>query len=302
MFRQSSALSNPVAIGVLAAGCAYLIWGVSGLYFKALSHISPLEVLCHRTLWTLVLTGLALAARGELAAALKAMSGSRRLLGLLVLSSALIGINWVLFIWSIISGHALEASMGYFLYPLAVVVLARLFLGEKMNPRQMVALAVVMVGVTYMMAMHGRLPWVALTLAVTFAFYGLMRKTAPVESLSGLFLETVILAPLALAYLAWIGGGAFLEGDLSTILMLMLAGPVTGVPLLLFAFGARRLRLSTVGLMMYINPTVQMLIAVFVFGEHFTETHLITFLCIWAGLLIYSVDVPALVRRFRLGA
>ncbi len=273
--------------GALAALGAFLCWGVFGLYFHALGAIPAPEVLAHRILGGALsaLLVLTLARRlGEV----RAILAERRMVLGLGASALAIAVNWGAFIWSVANGHALEASLGYFLFPLVSVVLARVVLGELLTGRQRAAVLLCALGVGWMILRSENVPWMALTLAVSFGAYGLLRKTIAVPALAGLFVETAWLIPLALAYLAWAGGGVAPGLGGGMLALLALAGPVTAVPLVLFAFGARRLRLSTLGLMMYINPTVQMVVAVLVLGEAFTSVHAVTFAAIWAGLVLYS--------------
>lgn len=273
--------------GALAALGAFLMWGVFGIYFKALGEVPALEVLAHRILGGAVFA-LALQAGlggiGDIARVL----GSRRLVLGLAASALAIVVNWGCFIWAVTHGRALEGSLGYFIYPLMSVLFARVFLGERLSFRQGAAVALVAVGVGWQIWRGDGVPWLALVVAVSFCAYGLLRRAIPVQALSGLFVETVLLVPLALAYLVWQGGGVVpsLSGGIQALIAV--AGPVTAVPLALFAYGARRLKVSTLGLMMYLNPTVQMLVAVFVFGEAFTAAHGVTFAAIWCGLVLYS--------------
>lgn len=274
--------------GVLAALGAFLCWGVFGIYFKALGHVPAIEVLAHRilggALFALVFQ-LIWGRRGEIKSALR----DAKVRNGLMLSSLAIGINWGFFIWSVSNGRALEASLGYFIFPLVSVALARVVLKESLSLRQMLAVACAGLGVVWLVMDGNGLPWVALLLAVSFGAYSLLRKTIVVGAMAGLFVEALVLAPLALLYLLWRGtDGVVPFGDGATMGLLLVAGPMTAIPLALFAYGARRMKLSTLGLMMYINPTVQMLVAVFVFGEIFTQAHGIAFGAIWLGLAIYS--------------
>ncbi|MGE5547841.1 MAG: EamA family transporter RarD [Solirubrobacterales bacterium] len=273
--------------GAPAALAAYLMWGVFGLYFKALAAVPAPEILAHRVLGGALFALLLLAVRGQAGAALRVFRNGRLVAGLGA-SALAIAVNWGVFIWAVAAGRALEASLGYFLFPLVSVVLARLFLGERLTRRQQAAAAVVAAAVAWLVVQGHGLPWVALVLAVSFGAYGLLRKTLPVDSLAGLFVETVLLAPLAAGWLVAVGGGTATAIGGAIPWLLALAGPVTAIPLVLFAYGARRMRLSTLGLMMYVNPTVQMLVAVFVFGEPFTATHGVAFAGIWVGLALYS--------------
>ncbi len=273
--------------GALAAVGAFLLWGVFGLYFKALGAVPAPEVLAHRILGGALFAALLMAVFGGFAEA-RALLADRSRLWRLGASALAIAVNWGVFVWSVAHGRALEASLGYYIYPLVSVVLGRVLLGETMTRRQGLAVLLVAAGVSWQASHGDGVPWLALVLAVSFGAYGLLRKTIAVPALAGLLVETVWLAPLALAYLLLMGGGAApgLGGDI--LALLALAGPVTAVPLALFAFGARRLKLSTIGLMMYMNPTMQMLVAVFALGETFTPAHAVTFAAIWAGVALYA--------------
>ena len=273
--------------GVAAALAAFFMWGGLSIYIRSLQGVPAAEVLAHRILGGAVVALAGLAVTGGLAE-LTAVAGDRRRLAALVGSALSIAANWGLFIWGVTHGRALEVSMGYFIFPLIAVLLAWAVLGERMNHRRKAAVVVVALGVAWLSLRGQGVPWLALALAVSFGAYGLLRKTTPVSSLCGLAVETALLAPAALVYLALEGGGAAPHLALPTIGLLSLAGPVTAIPLWLFAFGARRLPLATLGLMMYVNPTVQMLVAVFLFGESFTMTLGIAFSAIWAGLALYS--------------
>ncbi|MBC7908346.1 MAG: EamA family transporter RarD [Rhodospirillaceae bacterium] len=273
--------------GALAALGAFLCWGVFGIYFKALGEIPALEVLAHRVLGGTVFALALQAALGGVGEIRRVFRSRRLVLGLTASALAIV-VNWGAFIWAVTHGRALEGSLGYFIYPLMSVLFARVFLGEHMSLRQGAAIALVALGVGWQVWRGDGVPWLALVVAVSFCAYGLLRKAIPVQALSGLFVETVLLAPLAVAYLVWDGGGVAPQVSGGTQVLLAAAGPVTAVPLVLFAMGARRLRASTLGLMMYVNPTIQMLVAVFLFGEAFTAAHGVTFAAIWCGLVLYS--------------
>lgn len=273
--------------GALAALGAFMLWGVFGLYFKALAAIPAPEILAHRILGGALFAVLLMAAFGGFSET-RAILGDRSRLLRLGASALAIAVNWGLFVWAVAHGRALEASLGYYIYPLVAVLLGRLLLGETMTRRQGGAVLLVAAGVGWQVSHGDGVPWLALLLAVSFGAYGLLRKTIAVPALAGLLVETAWLAPLALAYLLVMGGGAAPELGGDTLALLALAGPVTAVPLALFAFGARRLKLSTIGLMMYLNPTLQMLVAVFILGETFTAAHAVTFATIWAGLALYA--------------
>lgn len=286
MLDTSSATSAARA-GALAAFGAFLCWGLFGLYFKALGDLPAAEVLAHRVLGGAVFALLLLAALGGLRE-VRPLLGDRSTLLRLGASAVAIAVNWGAFVWAVAHGRALEASLGYYIYPLVSVLMGRVFLGEHLSGRQKAAVALVSLGVLWQVSHGDGVPWLALTLGVSFGAYGLLRKTIAVPALAGLLVETVWLAPLALLYLLVMGGGEAMGAGGGTLALLALAGPVTAVPLALFAFGARRLRLSTIGLMMYMNPTVQMLVAVFALGETFTPAHAVTFAAIWVGVALYA--------------
>ena len=280
-------------IGAAYALGAFLIWSGVPLYFKLVASIPATEVLGHRVLWSLLFVTLLLAVRRHWSGVGSALADPR-LRRRLALSSLLVSVNWLVFIWAIANDHLLDASLGYFINPLVNVVLGVLLLGERLRRLQWIAVLLALAGVANLVWQHGSLPWIALTLAFSFGCYGLVRKQTQVDSLSALFVETLLLAPLALAYLLFLdfnGNGHFLRVDITTDGLLLLAGVVTAMPLLLFGGAARRLRLSTLGLMQYMVPTGHFLLAVFVFGEPFTPAHAFTFGTIWLALLVYSLDM-----------
>jgi len=271
---------------------AYGLWGIFPLYFKAVAEVPALEILAHRVLWSfLVLVPLvAVTRRGD---EIRTLFGDRRTALLLLGSTLMIATNWFLFITSVNTGRVIESSLGYFINPLVNVLLGYLFLSERLRGPQRASLLLAGAGVALLVGLHGTVPWISLALAVTFAFYALLRKMAPVESLAGLTFETGILAPAALCYIAWgvgSGDGSFLTGTARFDRLLPLAGIITAGPLLLFGVAARRVRLTTLGFLQYVTPTGHFLLAVFVFGEPFGRGDLAAFLMIWGGLAIYSVD------------
>ena len=279
---------EPARSGAFAALAAFLCWGVFGIYFNALASVPAPEVLAHRILGGAVFALLVQVAWGRFGE-IRAAFADRRVLRGLAGSALVIAINWGFYIWAVSNGRALEASLGYFIFPLISVVLARLVLGERLTVRQGAAVVLAALGVVWLVAGGHGVPWVALTLAFSFGTYGLLRKTIVVGAMAGLFVEAALLVPLAVGYLLWQGGGILVHSDDGKLIALIaVAGPLTAIPLALFAYGARRLRLSTLGLMMYINPTVQMLVAVFWLGETFTQAHVIAFGAIWCGLALYS--------------
>lgn len=283
--------------GLWAALAAYLLWGAFPIYFNRLDHVPAIEVLGHRVVWGAVFTLLAVVAARRLSVLVDALKNRRVVLGLAV-SSLCIAINWGFFIWSVGNGHALDASIGYFVNPLFSVLLGWAILKERLGPRQVVALVLVCSGVAMLAHARGGVPWIALILPVTFGFYGLIRKVVAVDALTGLCVETLLLAPLALVFLlSRPEGGAIATGGATTTAMLVLAGPITAIPLVMFAYGARRLKLATLGLMQYVNPTIQMMIAILVFGESVTRAHVLVFVAIWAGLAVYSLPLPSFKGR-----
>jgi chloramphenicol-sensitive protein RarD len=252
-----------------------------------------LEVVAHRIVWSMLFLALLVTVTGrwrEIVAALR----TPRTIGLLLVTTLLIFANWLVFIYAVERGEVLQSSLGYFITPLVNVLLGVIFLRERLRRWQVVSLVLAMAGVALLTLRFGQLPWVALVLAGTFGLYGLLRKTAAVDALIGLSLETFIAGPLALAYLVSLGAsgqGAFPAASLHDNLLLPLAGVVTAVPLLLFAAAARRLKLATMGFMQYITPSIHFLLAVALFGELFTATHLLAFGAIWTGLALYTWSV-----------
>lgn len=277
--------------GVLYAIGAYGFWGLLPIYWKLLQHVPALETLLHRTAWSLVFVGLLLLYKNKWGW-LKEVRQNRRTLGLYLLSSILLALNWLIFIWAVNAEFVVDASLGYFINPLLSVVLGVLFLSERLRPYQWTAVAIALSGVLYLTIALGRPPWIALSLATTFGFYGLMRKTAPLPSLQALGFETAVLTPIALLYFVIIeinGSGHFFT-NLQTGLLLAMSGAVTAIPLLLFGAGAKRIDLSTIGILQYIAPTMQFLLGVFLYNEPFSQERLIGFVLIWVALLVYAID------------
>jgi len=284
--------------GLLYGVAAYLAWGLLPLYFRALQGVPPLEILAHRVVWSvLLLAGLTTWLRRwpEVARPLSSWRGRLTLLG----STALISLNWGVYIWAVHAGRVLEASLGYFVNPLVNVLLGVLFLGERLTRRQQLAVGLAAAGVAVLIATAGTFPWVALVLATSFGLYGLLRKVARLDPVAGLFCETALLAPLAaggLLLLARAGTG-HLGAAPGQSALLVAAGLVTALPLIWFALAVAQLRLSTLGLLQYLAPTMQFSIAVFAFGEPFTAAHGVAFGCIWASLALYSADLLSGLRR-----
>lgn len=286
---------------MLAALAAFCIWGLAPLYFRALGTVPPFEIVAHRVLWsTLFLAGLiALLPFTGGFARVRSVLVQPRLLGLLAFTALLTSSNWMVFIWAIDAGRLLEASLGYFINPLVSVALGALFLGERLRPLQAIAVVIACVGVGWRVWQLGSLPWIALYLAGTFGLYGLLRKRAPVEAASGLFIETLLTTPLALAWLLWLAHEGTLNfgGGAVTDWILPLTGVITAVPLMLFAVGARRLPLATVGFLQYIAPSLNFLVAVLIFREPFDTTQLVGFALIWFALAVYSADLLHATRK-----
>ncbi len=283
---------QPRTIGFLCALAAYLAWGIFPIYFKALRGVPAPEVLAHRVVWSVALVAVVVAVRRG-AGLRHALAPGRR--GLLAATSALIAANWLLYIWAVQSGRVVEASLGYFLNPLVNVALGVAFLGEALSRRRRVALALAAAGVLVLVVRLGVMPWLPLLLALTFGLYGLLRKRAAVDALAGLLVETAMLAPLATAFLvarAATGAGAFGSTPRTTVL-LALAGVVTALPLVWFAIGVHRLRLSTMGLVQYVTPTLQFLLGVVLYREPFGSAHAVAFGLIWTSLALCSADAIA---------
>lgn len=261
--------------------------------------MSALEVTAHRVAWACVFVLASLAVRGELAA-FRAKLADRNLLWRLTLSASLMSANWLVYVWAVMHGRVLEASLGYFIGPLVNVTLGVALLSEKLTPAQWAAVALAGAGVAYLTIMAGAVPWIALALAFLFAVYGLIRKVVKVESLSGLAIETVVLAPIAVGYLLWCqwsGTGALGHAGFAIDALLIGSGPLSALALFLYAYGVRRLRYSTVGLLQYVTPTLQFACGVFVLQEPFERTRAIGFAIIWGALFIYAGEGIRLSRR-----
>jgi chloramphenicol-sensitive protein RarD len=287
--------------GFAAALGAFIAWGLLPIYWKSVITVDPFEILCHRIVWSLVFIAVILTILKGWGGTFAAIKSKRDIL-VLTLSSLMIGGNWMLYIWAVNTGHVLETSLGYYINPLVNVLFGFLFFRERLKPMQTIAIGLAALGVANAVFSHGELPWISLCLAVSFALYGLLRKIASVESLPGLFLETMILGPFALAYLVMLeanGTAAMFHQSAHIDLLLMGAGAVTATPLIGFAYGARKLPLTVIGLLQYVAPSIAFCLGVFVYREHFTASHLITFALIWAGLAVYTGDTLRTLRRHR---
>ena len=275
--------------GLLHGVTAYAVWGIVAAYWKLLAHVPAVELLAHRALWGLLAFLVLVTITRQLRAVGTALRDVR-VLASMALSASLLAVNWGIFVWATISGHLLDASLGYFINPLISVALGTLLLRERLSRLQWIAIALAATGVAILTWRAGRVPWVALVLAGTFGLYGLVRKTAKVDALVGSTIETIIIAPIALVYLL-VTPGAFGHADVATHLLLVGTGVVTAVPLVMFTSAARRLPLSTVGFLQYLAPTGQFLLAAFAFGEPVPLDRLAAFVVIWAGLVAFSVDL-----------
>jgi chloramphenicol-sensitive protein RarD len=280
--------------GVVLAASSYVAWGLFPAYFLLLRSVSPVEVLAHRMIWSLVFLSLVLAYRRQWSW-LRPLTRQPRLVGSFAVSATLLSGNWLLYIWAVSTGHVIDASLGYFINPLVNIVLGFALLKERLRPAQWIAVLIAGLGVLWLTWQGHHFPWISIVLALTFGFYGLMRKTAALGPLEGLSLETLLLFPLAAAYLAWaaaLGNSAFVRADVALRLVMMAAGPITAIPLLLFAAGARRIRLSTLGLLQFIAPTLQLLLGIWMFHEPFGGARMWGFVIIWAALALYSAEAP----------
>ncbi len=274
--------------GILLAISAYTMWGIAPIYFKALGAVSALEILSHRVVWSFVL----LAVLIHLGRRCGVVHTPRKF-WLLLVTALLVGGNWLIFIWSINANHMLDASLGYYINPLLNVLLGMLFLGERLRKLQWFAVALAAIGVGIQLVVFGSVPIVAIALATSFGFYGLLRKKIQVDAQTGLFLETLFMLPAAAIYLIWLADTPTSDMALNTWqlnLLLVCAGVVTTLPLLCFTGAAARLKLSTLGFFQYIGPSLMFLLAVLVYGEAFTSDKAITFAFIWSALVIFSVD------------
>ena len=283
--------------GILSAALAFLCWGLFPLYFHAIDEVPPLQILAHRMVWSLLFLVIVLTVRRQWA--WLAVARKPKILLSFIASAFFLSANWGIYIWAVNSGHVIESSLGYFINPLVNIMFGYVLLKERMRPAQWGAIGIAAAGVAWLTWQSGTLPWIALALACTFGIYGLLRKTAALGALEGLSFETMVLFPLALVYVAWLtvhGQNAFLTTSSNTTrLLLIAAGPITAIPLLLFASGARKIPLSVLGLLQYLSPTLQFLLGVWLFHEHFDSTRLVGFLLIWAALVLYAAE--GLLRR-----
>lgn len=294
-------MHTETAKGLMFALAAYISWGFVPLYFKALENIPESEILMHRVIWSVLFTGLILLGMKKFVSVWQHFRSPRTLL---VLSAAavFIAVNWVVFIWAANNDRMVDASLGYYINPLVNVLFGLLFLGERLRRLQWVAVSLAVGGVLLQVVTLGRVPYIALTLAFAFGFYGLMRKIVKVGAIEGLFIETLLLLPPVLVYLLFFSPAVSFHTALQSppfALLLMAAGPITSVPLLFFAAGVARLNYSTIGFIQYLAPSIVLVMAVFWFHEPLVWQKEVTFACIWLGLAVYSVDTLRHSRRSR---
>jgi chloramphenicol-sensitive protein RarD len=278
--------------GILSAALAFLCWGLFPLYFHALDDVPAMQILAHRMLWSLLFLVIVLAARRQWA--WLNIVRQPRVIGSFVASALLLSTNWLIYIWSVNNGHVIEASLGYFINPLVNIMFGYVLLKERLRRAQWMAIAVAGLGVAWLGWQAGAVPWISLALAASFGAYGLMRKTAKLGALEGLAFETMVLFPLAAGYVGWLtlhGQNAFINTQSSTTRWLLVAaGPVTAIPLLLFASGARQIPLSVLGLLQYVTPTIQFLLGVWLFHEAFSAERQVGFVLIWVALALYALE------------
>jgi chloramphenicol-sensitive protein RarD len=279
--------------GIIYATLAFLSWGLFPLYFHALDEVPAGQILAHRVLWSLVFLMVVLTVRRQWRWLPEVVKQPKVVLSF-VASALLLSVNWLIYIWSVNHGHVIDASLGYFINPLVNIMLGYIVLGERLRRLQWAAIAVAALGVLWLTWQAGTVPWIALALAATFGGYGLLRKTAVLGALEGLAFETMVLFPLAVAYVVWLsvhGANVFLTTPHDGIrCLLVAAGPITAIPLLMFAAGARRIPLAVLGMIQYVGPTLQFLLGVWLFKEAFTADRLVGFSLIWSALALYAAE------------
>lgn len=278
--------------GVLFAVGAFTIWGLNPLYFRLIDQVSTPEIIAHRVIWMIILLLLAVTISRRWGI-LKGYLSDPRLMGMLTITAVLIATNWLAFTWAVTHEHVLHTSMGYFINPLCNVFLGMVFLRERLRPGQALSVALAGIGVGYMIVQHGTLPWIAIILPISFGTYGLLRKQIKIDAFNGLLIEAIVLTPIAIGYLIYLGTQnaiVFMQEGTGLKFLIMLSGPITIAPLMLFAAGVKRIPLSTIGVFQYIGPSLTFLLGVFAFHENFDSVQLITFGFIWVSLLIFTVE------------
>jgi len=286
-----SAADTSMRDGLIFGVLAYSIWGILPIYLKSVDHVSAMEILAHRILWSAVFGALLIALRSQWGEVKTAFMTPRVLL-VLGVSAVAISCNWLIYVWAVINDHVLEASLGYYINPLMYVAVGVFLLGEKLRPLQIVSVAIAALGVAILTFGVGVFPWISLSLAILFTLYGYIRKTAPVGAMPGLFIETSLLSPIAAIFLVTImstGSAQFLNLSAKTDALLIFAGPATVLPLVMFALAARRMSLTMLGFLQYIGPTIQLILGIY-YGEKFTGVHAISFGLIWFALAIFSFE------------
>ena len=284
--------------GLAYGVAAYSSWGLVPLFWRELRHVQPVEALAHRTVWGLLAFALIGLAFGVFPSVRRALRDGRSV-RVLAATGMLLALNWGVYIYAVTSARVLEASLGYFINPLVSVLLGMMVLGERLRRLQALAMLCALIGVLLLALNAGGLPWIALVLAVSFGLYGLLRKTAPVDAITGSLIETAFMAPLGALYLVLLarqGQGSFAHVDLRTDLLLVSTGVITALPLIWFTSAARRLPLATVGFLQYLSPTGQFLTALLVFHEPFHARDFAAFACIWAGLALFTLDLVRMRR------
>ncbi len=283
--------------GLALAVMAYVLWGFLPLYMKAMEHIGPIEVVAHRVIWSVPVAGLLLIALGR-TGDLKTALRNPKMLGMAAITAALISVNWAIYVWAISSGHALDAALGYYINPLFSIALGAILLREPLNRTQLVAVGLAALGVLVLVFQAGSLPWAALGLMFSWGFYAFFKRSLPIGPNQGFLLEVLILLVPALAYVTWLGtsGAGQFGAAVSDTALLAGAGLVTAIPLLLYANGAKLVRLSTMGILQYIAPTMIFITAITLFGERIDQARLIAFPLIWAGLIVYSIPMIRQIR------
>jgi len=298
MARDMDARTSHGRTGLIYGLSAYVIWGFLPVFFKLLRPVSAGEIVAQRILWSLVFLAVLIGFGRRLRHVYAALRNPV-VLRYLAMSAVLIATNWLVYIWAVLNEHILQTSLGYFLNPLVNVALGVVFLKERLGRVQIVAVALAAAGVAVLAAGAGEGLWISLTLAFSFGIYGLLRKVAPVEAIEGLSIETMMLAPISLGWVLWLGadGKAVFGSGLEISVLLVIAGVLTAIPLLLFAAAARRMPYATLGLLQYVAPTITFLLAVFVYGEPLTSAHILCFGLIWTGLAVYTAGTLAAMRR-----
>jgi len=285
--------------GIYYAVAAFVMWGLVPVYFKAVDDVPAFEVLAHRVVWSVIFLGLFLLLKGKLSE-LTTLRNNPKILLSLGLSALVISINWLVFIWAVSEQRIVETTLGYFINPLINIVFGFFLFSERLRFLQWVAVAIATIAVLYQIILIGELPWVALTLATSFSIYSVLRKKIPIDSITGLLVETLWLFPMALVYMIWLSSQSnfvLINGSADIQMLLLAAGLVTSLPLIAFAAGARRLSLTMIGLLQYIGPSIAFLIAVFYYNEPMDQNRLITFVMIWTALAIFSVEGVLVQRR-----